>query len=385
MIGDEKEMTAHNSSVGADDEQSSQFLNNDSIPQSESDYKGIDKDFQNFQQEWLKECDPSYLKTVTMSELYETVFDINLPVVDGILYPGTYLFAGPAKVGKSFLMAQIAYHISTGTPLWGFDVRQGTVLYLALEDDYGRLQRRLFRMFGTESTPSLHLATKAKVLGDGLDEQIRGFIREHPDTRLVIIDVLQRVRDVGGKDYSYASDYEIVAKLKTIADSLGIVLLLVHHTRKQQAEDIFDMISGTNGLLGAADGAFIMSKDNRTGNNATIDVVGRDQPDQRLYLKRDTSSLVWELERQENQLWIEPPDPLLEAVARLLSADCPSWEGSPTELAVALSLDMKPNAVSLRLNIHASRLLKEYGILFKSSRCHDGRRISLTLCEARPA
>ena len=32
-------------------------------------------------------------------------------------------------------------------------------------------------------------------------------------------------------------------------------MLIVHHTRKLQSEDCFDMISGTNGLLGAADGA----------------------------------------------------------------------------------------------------------------------------------
>ena len=36
--------------------------------------------------------------------------------------------------------------------------RQGTVLYLALEDDYRRLQERLYRMFGVEGTDTLHLS-----------------------------------------------------------------------------------------------------------------------------------------------------------------------------------------------------------------------------------
>ena len=77
------------------------------------------------------------------------------PLIDGLLYTGTYLFVGALKLGKSYLMAQLAYHISTGTPLWDYTVRKGTVLYLALEDDYRRLQERLYRMFGTDSTDSL--------------------------------------------------------------------------------------------------------------------------------------------------------------------------------------------------------------------------------------
>ena len=84
---------------------------------------------------------------------------------------------------------------------------------------------------------------------------------EHPDTRLIIIDTLQKVRENGGDTYSYASDYEVIAKLERhLPMNSGICLLLVHHTRKQQAEDKFDMISGTNGLLGAADGAFLCKR-----------------------------------------------------------------------------------------------------------------------------
>ena len=95
--------------------------------------------------------DPAYLHTVSMSELYENVYQSRPPMIDSLLYSGTYLFVGAPKVGKSFFMAQLAYHVSTGVPLWGYTVHKGTVLYLALEDDYRRLQERLYRMFGTDS------------------------------------------------------------------------------------------------------------------------------------------------------------------------------------------------------------------------------------------
>ena len=90
------------------------------------------------------------LQTVSMTELYDTVYPPRTPVVDGFLYGGTYLFVGAPKVGKLFFMGQIAYHVAMGLPLWNYPVRKGTVLYLALEDDYARLQRRLSVMFGVE-------------------------------------------------------------------------------------------------------------------------------------------------------------------------------------------------------------------------------------------
>ena len=103
------------------------------------------------------------------------------------------------------------------------------------------------------------------------------------------------MREVGGDNYSYANDYEIITRLKKFADSYGITLLLVHHTRKQKADYTFDMISGTNGLLGAADGAFLLQKEKRTGNTATLEVSGRDQQAQRLHLKRNENILAWNL------------------------------------------------------------------------------------------
>ena len=95
--------------------------------------------------------DPAYLPTVTMAELYDTVYESKPPVIEGLLQNGTYIFAGAPKVGKSFLMAQLAYHVATGQKLWDLEVHQGTVLYLALEDGYERLQRRMYRMFGVRA------------------------------------------------------------------------------------------------------------------------------------------------------------------------------------------------------------------------------------------
>ena len=136
-------------------------------------------------------------------------------IIEGVLYPGTYLLAGAPKIGKSFLVAQLAYHVSTGKELWGYQVTQGTVLYLALEDDHRRLQERMYRMFGTDSSEKLFFATCAKQIGNGLEDQLKKFMQKHSDTKLVILDTLQKIREVGNEKNSYAKDYEIIGKLRT--------------------------------------------------------------------------------------------------------------------------------------------------------------------------
>ena len=385
MVDEKRKTTVPIPSVGADGEQP--ILNNSigiiTGETAEINYPDeiSEENFQEIQRRLDRISNPAYLHTVTLSELYETSYPSRPPIIDGLLYPGTYLLAGAPKVGKSFLVAQLAYHISTGQPLWDYPVHKSTVLYLALEDDYKRLQDRMFRMFGVDSTEELHFATCAKQIGSGLEDQLELFLKEHPDTRLVIVDTLQKVREISGESYSYASDYEIVGRLKQFADKYGICLLLVHHTRKQPANDRFEMISGTTGLLGCADGAFLLQKERGTSLNATLDIVGRDQGEQKLYLLRDRERLVWELDHAESEACEVPPDPILEKLGAWLDAE---WTGTATELVQILNLGMKPNAFTRYLNVNTGRLENEYGIVYQNARTHSGRIVSLRRIQPSP-
>ena len=377
-----KEKTAITSSVGADERQSNQKHIKNIIPTEPQEIKSTGENSQeNIKEIYRRLCqlsDPYYLHTVSMTELYRTSYGSRPPIIDGLLYTGAYILAGAPKIGKSFLVAQLAYHVSTGKKLWGLDVHQGTVLYLALEDDYQRIQSRMFMMYGVEDSENLYFATVANKIGNGLDEQLEYFIKAHPYTKLIIIDTMQKIREVGGEAYSYASDYEIIGKLKKFADKHQICVLVVHHTRKQPAGDTFEMISGTTGLLGCADGSLLMQKKKRTALEATIDVVGRDQQDQILYLSKDPDTQIWNLERMETELHKEPPDKTLEAIAKLVNSEQPEWTGTPSELADALNIGMAANALTKYLNIKCSQLKDEYSISYENKARHSGRRVVLT-------
>ena len=376
-----KEKIAHETLVGASEEQSNQTKSNDIITDFEQEINTPEGIYEDYFREMQLQMLPGYLKTVSMTELYDTAFESQLSLIDGLLCRGTYLFVGAPKVGKSFMMAQLAYHVSTGCDLWGYKVRKCPVLYFALEDDYVRLQKRLYQMFGTEGAEDLYFATESKTVTGGLREQISTFMQEHPTTGLIIIDTLKRVRESNESDFSYANDYDVVAQLKAIADSYKVTMLIVHHTRKQDANDKFDTISGTNGLLGAADGAMLLYKLDRTSNAGFLEITGRDQQDLRIALERDPEKLIWKMKEITTELWKIPPDPLLEQVSEFLLSAGNVWAGTPTELCDALKLDMKPNALSLKLNVNSSALLKDYNISYKSKRCHEGRKILLRRVE----
>lgn len=379
MIFEDEKMAVPAQSVGADWEQPTYNNTNESITNYEEENNAEEEDFYEMcrRKMWLD--DPNYLPTVSLNELYDNVYQSRLSIIDGLLYTGAYILAGAPKIGKSFLVAQIAYHVSTGKKLWDYDVKQGSVLYLALEDDYRRLQERMSRMFGIDATGDLFFSITANQIGKGLNDQLEGFIYEKKNTKLIIIDTLQKVREIESDTYSYAGDYEIISKLKEIADKHCICILIVHHTRKQPSVDSFEMISGTTGLLGCADGAFLMQKEKRTDRTATLEIVGRDQPDQRLYLSKDQEHLIWNLEHKELELWKEPPDKMLEKIAGLLTQENPVWQGSATELVEILDEDIKPNFLSKKLNVKAGRLLDEFNIRYENNRTKTGSNITLTL------
>ena len=106
------------------------------------------------------------LDITSLDEVLDTYFEPKEPIIENILYPGTAILAGASKIGKSFLVAEIAFCIATGKNFWNekYKTTKGAVLYLALEDDLQRMQTRFSKMFGTEGSPSLHFATASKTI-----------------------------------------------------------------------------------------------------------------------------------------------------------------------------------------------------------------------------
>ena len=234
------------------------------------------------------------LQTIDADTLQSTAYEPVSFVVDDLLPQGLHLLAGAPKIGKSWLALWLCLCAAQGKPLWTFATRPCEVLYLCLEDSFQRIQSRLFDLT-EDAPPTLHFAVMSQQLHNGLVEQIEQFLKEHPQTKLIVIDTLQRIRTAGNDANPYASDYRDIGVLKALADKHRIAILLVHHLRKMNDDDPMNMISGTTGLSGATDSNFVLRKSQRRENTATLYCTGRDIPYRELALEFDGEDHVWKL------------------------------------------------------------------------------------------
>lgn len=224
-------------------------------------------------------------------------------VVGNLLPEGVTILAARPKVGKSWLALQLAIGIAQGaTVLGSLPTSIGSVLYLALEDTRRRLRKRVSKIIqatGWIAPTGLFFRTQSPRADAGGIDGINQWIAERLDARLVIVDTLARFRSVAkGRSDSYAEDYESIVGLKEIADRSGISILVIHHSRKADSESPFDQVSGTLGLTGAADAAFVITR-SHDSSDAQLFIVGRDVEEETLTIRWDSQKAIWSLGDRE--------------------------------------------------------------------------------------
>jgi AAA domain/Bacterial regulatory protein, arsR family/Primase C terminal 2 (PriCT-2) len=203
-------------------------------------------------------------------------------IVTGLIVQGVTLLVASPKIGKSWLALQVALATAAGATVLGRATTLGKVLYLALEDGNRRLQDRLMKLgadgLSAAALANIQFETAWPRINQGGAEHIEAWLKATPDARLVVVDVLQKIRPPrNAKANGYDEDYEALRQLKALADKYGVAILVVHHTRKSTADDIVETVSGTQGLTGAAD-ALLIIKRPRGEERGQLHVTGRDLP-----------------------------------------------------------------------------------------------------------
>ncbi len=197
-------------------------------------------------------------------------------VVPDLLPDGLSIIAGRPKIGKSWLALDVCIAVASGQFCLGERKPvQGDVLYAALEDNPRRLQRRIDKLLSPFKAPwpeRLTLATSWRRLDKGGVDDVCQWIESKPEPRLVVLDTLAGVRPIRTTQ-GYAEDYESLATLHRLANEKCVAIAVLHHTRKMEADDPLDTVSGTLGLAGCADTVLIL---NRTSKGTTLYVRGRD-------------------------------------------------------------------------------------------------------------
>jgi len=218
-------------------------------------------------------------------------------IIPGYLAEGLALLGGKPKMGKSWMALGLAYAVATGgRALNAIDVDQGGVLYLGLEDTRRRLQSRM-RAIRQEypATPRLHFKTEWPRLNEGGLEMIQSWLQTTPDPRYVVLDTFAKVKArATGRGTQYEEDYDSLSGLKSLADDFSICAQCVTHTRKSDADDVFDTIMGGVGLPGAADMSWVLKRD-RGQADGFLHVTGRDIEEREAALMFHSDTGHWSL------------------------------------------------------------------------------------------
>jgi RecA-family ATPase len=216
--------------------------------------------------------------TFTAASLYGRTFPEIKYVVSDLVPEGLTILAGRPKVGKSWAALDIAIAVASDGYCFGDrKALHGDVLYCALEDNPRRLKRRIRKIMQARGMPwpaRLTLATRWRRLDDGGVRDAQEWAASVERPVLVIFDTLAGVRpDRKSQDTLYDGDYRALTSLHAWANEQGIAVVVLHHTRKMDADDPLDTVSGSLGLTGCADTTLVLQ---RSSQGTTLYLRGRD-------------------------------------------------------------------------------------------------------------
>ncbi len=288
----------------------------------------------------------------TADVLMNTEFAEPRWAVPGLLAEGLNLLVGAPKLGKSWLCLGLGLAVASGGRALGkIEVEQGDVLYAALEDTPRRLQSRLTSVLGRDPAPARLNITTALSRGGQAIELLDGWLDDHPQARLVIVDTLAKVRPpADGRQSVYEGDYAAIGALKALADQRGVCVLVVHHTRKAAADDVIDEVSGSTGITGAADG-IIVAKRARNTAEAVLSVTGRD-------IAEAEYGMSWWAERCQWTLTDEPAmvTSMGSTRRRILAHVTANPGATPSDIAAATGMALGTVKVNVRRMVESDQL-----------------------------
>jgi hypothetical protein len=280
------------------------------------------------------------LKVYSAAELEKQTLPEMSWIIEGLLPEGLVIFGGKPKKGKSWLALKIALACARGKKFFGQEVREREVLYLGLEDGPRRLRDRLLKLAKGKDLPEKLLiadASQNETVCNGGVESIEAFLDSNESVKLVIIDVLGRIMPKQRrKETQYQYEYSYIASLQKICVERKICILAVVHTRKAEAEDPYDCISGTLGVTGASDTVWVLKSPNTNEVSGILHVTGRELMEKKLALKLVDGN------------WIklsEPPEAYEVSNTRRKIISYLRIEGKGTPINISKALKIKAGTV----------------------------------------
>lgn len=304
--------------------------------------------------------------------------------VKDLIPDGVSILAAPPKSYKSFFALQMSVAVCNGFDFLGFGTVKGDVIYFDLESSKRRPLNRILDMYSTLDISGLHLVTadsNVRRLFNGFEEDLQNLLFTYPNTRLVIIDVFQRILPVISKDNLYSSDYTNINGLNAIASKYAISILIIHHTRKHRDNtDPVNNISGSTGLSGAANSILQIAKTDRSSTTAHLLATGNDIAPKDIVIRFDEASFHWRNEGTAEQVALREfaNSPDVQAVFALMNSR-QEWSGTVSDIvlfAKDIGITLDPAHLGRVLSIKKDSL-NRLGLSIERSRTGASRLVAI--------
>lgn len=323
------------------------------------------------------------VKSTEASDLLTADLPPILFLVEGLVSQGLGGLSAKSKLGKSWLALQLAVDLIRGDKFLGFTTKVSGVLYIDLENAPSLTQDRLRKILDGRELPKgkLHFWHDANPMGEGFEDDLTKFLDNHPEVKLVIIDVFQKVKR--GKKQTqtdYEADYEILTALKQIADKYAICIMPIYHDRKYvDPTDPFANVLGSTAVPGVSDFMWVLYKEKREDKEATLAMTGRTLTESSYKLRRN--GVKWEnlgcaeaVEETRKRREYDA-DPLVNTIRRLVHQNGGKWRGRVKEI-VSSSQYFKgcriydsPQKVGIKIKARAKEL-EEYDAIIHTEMVH---------------
>lgn len=323
---------------------------------------------------WQDKNEIPELHPISANELLQKEIAPLKYMIDGIMPAGIGILAAPPKYYKSFLALQICVALSSGSEILDRKTMKTDCVYFDLESGNRRPQNRLKAMW-VDKLDGVQFVTQEEMpkknhkmitLATGFDVMLENYLQNNPSIGVVIIDVFKKIRTEQKKTQSlYEHDYEDLEKLQAIAGRHNVSILMLHHTTKMKdPTDPFNSMSGSTGLLGAVDFAWVISKDTRNDKQATLSITGRDIESEELTIEFDKVALKWRYIGTAEEIAAQKElddynnSAIIQTIRKLVEQNGGTWEGTTSEIIAASrylpkAIHNKPQQVGRYINDNA--------------------------------
>lgn len=316
------------------------------------------------------------LQSLTVSELIEMPIDSEKILIDGVIKGDTVsLLSADPKAGKTALALQMSDAIASSCSNVLFPkTANAHVAYFFLDDSVSNAKERIQKM-KIEKNQNIQMIFLKNATIQDLEPIIKKMKENDNDLGFLVIDMLNDVRKIDTKkEYSNEEVKQDVLKLRNIAETNHLAILVLHHNGKKDHSNRNNKALGGIQLTGTINGSILsLVRSSLQEKYATLEISGRNVASHTMHLEFDSSTASFSPAPEE----VKDLEKDLVKIINFITIE-KGFIGTCQQLAAKLSLLTNPSKIGVLLGKEKDNLL-ENGIWVKKRKSNGKRLIDLRL------